>query len=171
SESGVMLSATGISPSTGVRPRAGCGCLPPSRPWRGIWLGGRDLGRGSVPGIGCGFESLKAGDDVVVLGLSSEAVSTIRTVSAGGARLALVPLIALVALRGLRRASCLDAVELSSGDRRTTSRTVCPLVRFECHQLPPGCWLAPGNVDVPGAVIPPNHRQRLQRRARHASRS
>src|SRR5699024_3747323 len=99
----------------------------------------------------CGFECFEAGDDVVVLGLSTETISTISTrstgvafialgtlgtISAGSVLVALRPLrtrIAVIALRGLSETSSLNAVQVGRSDRGPTLFTISQLVRLKCH--------------------------------------
>src|SRR5699024_11006831 len=97
------------------------------------------------------FQCFEAGDDVVVLGLSTEtirpvstgstwvafiALGTLGTISAGVALVALRPLrprITLIALSGLSEASSLNAIQFSGSDRCATRLTVRPLIRLKRH--------------------------------------
>src|SRR5699024_4577673 len=96
----------------------------------------------------CGFECFEAGDDVVVLGLSTETISTrstgvafialgtLGTTSAGIALVALRtlrPRIALIALSGLSETSSLNTIQFSGSDRCSTRITVHPLIRLKRH--------------------------------------
>src|SRR5699024_6760548 len=101
----------------------------------------------SQSGLWC-LKRFEAGDDVVVLGLSTEtirpvsagvafiALGTLGTISAGIALVALRPLrtrIALIALSGLSEASSLNTIQLSGSDRGATRLTVHPLIRLKRH--------------------------------------
>src|SRR5699024_3178331 len=98
-----------------------------------------------------GLQGLQAGNNVVVLRLSAEAIRAIRArvalvalgalravlaVSTSGAtrpiraRVTLVALVALRALRSLSRTSRLNPVQLSRRDRRAPSLPVLPLIRL-----------------------------------------
>src|SRR5699024_1610245 len=74
-------------------------------------------------GLDLRLERVESGDDVVVLGLSTETRVALDTLSA---------------LRSLSRTSRLNAIQFSRSNRRTTSRTIRPLIRLKSHQLPPG---------------------------------
>src|SRR5699024_7400014 len=128
----------------------------------------------SQSGLWC-LKRFEAGDDVVVLGLSTETIRPVSTGSTGVAFIALGTLgtisagIALIALSGLSEASSLNTIQFSGSDRGATRLTVHPLIGLKRHiQLPPvGNVESPGNVDSPGAVIPPNQPRQRASRSEH----
>src|SRR5699024_11741492 len=132
----------------------------------------------SQSGCWC-LKRFEAGDDVVVLGLSTETIRPVSTGSTGVAFIALGTLgtisagIALIALSGLSEASSLNTIQFSGSDRGATRLTVHPLIGLKRHiQLPPvGNVESPGNVDSPVAVIPPHQpHQQASRTERHRGR-
>src|SRR5699024_3410544 len=104
----------------------------------------------SQSGLWC-LKRFEAGDDVVVLGLSTETIRPVSTRSTGVAFIALGtlgtisdgialvalrtlrPRIALIALSGLSEASSLNAIQFSGSDRCSTRLTVRPLIRLKRH--------------------------------------
>src|SRR5699024_5542236 len=136
-----------------------------------------------------GLQGLQAGNNVVVLRLSAEAIRAIRArvalvalgalrpilaISTSGATRpirARVTLVALGSLRALRTllaprrlssAGRLNTVKLSRSNRGAARRAVSPLIRLKSHQTSPfiGKTELPGKLDAPGVSLPPQRPRR-----------